>query len=370
MDAGISNLGLIDSAPASANRQASVYFQMTKTIRSITGLVGAGLIRPSERSKLDTVASRYAVAITPIMLSAIEQESDPIALQFLPSPDELITTPEERADPIGDSVHEKLPGLIHRYPDRVLLKPIHACAVYCRFCFRRETVGPGARALTEEEIVAALDYIASQPAIWEVILTGGDPLLLSSRRMGALIKQLDTIPHVRTIRIHTRVPIVDPARIDAAMVQSLRAATPVWIAVHTNHARELTDDARAALARLADAGLPLVSQSVLLRGVNDDADTLETLFRSLVECRVKPYYLHHPDLAPGTSRFRLPIDRGRDLLRALRGRLSGLAQPTYVLDLPGGHGKVPVGPDYLAQEGTIEDPWGKTHAYPPNSDRD
>lgn len=305
-----------------------------------------------------------------MVAAAIEHDTDPIALQFLPSPDELITTPEEQADPIGDSVHEKVPGLIHRYPDRVLLKPIHACAVYCRFCFRRETVGPGARALTDQELVAALDYIASHASIWEVILTGGDPLLLSPRRMREVIERLDAIAHVRTIRIHTRVPIVDPDRVTDGLVQSLRVSTPVWIAVHTNHARELTPQARAALARLVDAGVPLISQSVLLRGVNDDAATLEELFRSLVECRVKPYYLHHPDLAPGTARFRLPLGRGRDLLRALRGRLSGLAQPTYVLDLPGGHGKVPVGPDYVASDGRIEDPWGAAHAYPPNPDRD
>ncbi|GIL39434.1 lysine 2,3-aminomutase [Rhodospirillales bacterium TMPK1] len=309
-----------------------------------------------------------------MVVAAIEHDADPardpIALQFVPSSDELITTPDELADPIGDSVHEKVPGVIHRYPDRVLLKPIHACAVYCRFCFRRETVGPGARALTDEEIVAALAYIASHKSIWEVILTGGDPLLLSPRRMRDLITRLDAIEHVKTIRIHTRVPIVDPARVDADMVAALRAPTPVWVGVHTNHARELTIEARAALARLADAGLPLIAQTVLLRGVNDDADTLEELFRSLVECRVKPYYLHHPDLAPGTSRFRLPLDRGRALLRTLRGRLSGLAQPTYVLDLPGGHGKVPVGPDYQGPNGTIEDPWGQSHPYPPNPDRD
>jgi lysine 2,3-aminomutase len=348
---------------------------MTKTIRSIAGLARAGLVRPQDRSKLDTVASRYAVAVTPILAAAIEHDSDPIALQFLPSPDELITTPEERADPIGDSVHEKLPGLIHRYPDRVLLKPIHACAVYCRFCFRRETVGPGARALRKAELENAYDYIRAHPEIWEVILTGGDPLLISPARLAEIVRVLDSISSVRTIRIHTRVPIVDPDRVDDAMVQALRVKTPVWIAVHTNHARELTPPARASLARLADAGLPLVSQTVLLRGVNDDAEMLEDLFRSLVECRVKPYYLHHPDLAPGTSRFRLPIARGRSLLRALRGRLSGLAQPTYVLDLPGGHGKVPVGPDYVGPgvgegEETIEDPWGRSHAYPPPPDRD
>ena len=343
---------------------------MTKTIRDLAALAHKGLIRPSERSKLDTVVSRYAVAVTPEMVDAIEHTTDPIALQFLPSPDELITTPEERADPIGDSVHEKLPGLIHRYPDRVLLKPIHACAVYCRFCFRRETVGPGARALNDEEIHAAIDYIASHKAIWEVILTGGDPLLLSPRRMRDLVEKLDAIEHVKTIRIHTRVPIVDPTRVDAEMINALRAPTPVWIGIHTNHARELTVDARAAIARLADAGLPLIAQTVLLRGVNDDADTLEELFRTLVANRVKPYYLHHPDLAPGTSRFRLPLFRGRALLKALRGRLSGLAQPTYVLDLPGGHGKVPVGPDYVGSDGQVEDPWGQSHLYPPNPDRD
>ena len=240
---------------------------------------------------------------------------------------------------------------MHRYPDRVLFKLVHVCAVYCRFCFRREMVGPGkATALSEAAYRAALDYIRAHSDIWEVILTGGDPLMLSPRRLAEIMADLAAIDHVKIVRIHTRVPVAAPARIDGDMVSALRVAgATTWIAVHANHPRELADEARAACARLADAGIPLVSQSVLLRGVNDDAEVLEALMRAFVECRIKPYYLHHGDLAPGTAHLRTTIAQGQELMRSLRGRVSGLCQPDYVLDIPGGHGKAPIGPNYLSQ---------------------
>jgi lysine 2,3-aminomutase len=341
------------------------------TLRTPADLVAAGLVEPVRRAALEAVAARYAVAVTPAMAELIDpaDPDDPIAAQFVPDPAELVRHPEELADPIGDAAHSQLPGIVHRYPDRVLLKPLHTCPVYCRFCFRREVVGPGGEGtLSAAELDAALAYIAARPAIWEVVVTGGDPLTMSARRLKDLVTRLAAIPHVGVVRFHTRVPVVAPELVTAARVAALRAAgAATWVAVHVNHPRELGAEADAALARLADAGVPLVSQSVLLRGVNDDPATLGALFRALVERRVKPYYLHHADLAPGTARFRSGIAEGQALMRALRGRLSGLCQPHYVLDLPGGHGKVPVGPCYVeATEAglTLTDPNGLRHRYP------
>jgi lysine 2,3-aminomutase len=331
------------------------------TLRRIADLVAAGLVEPARAAALERVAQRYAVALTPAMAALVEAPDDPIARQFLPDEGELAIAPEERVDPIGDAAHEAVPGLVHRYPDRVLLKPHHACAVYCRFCFRREQVGPGGAALDEKALGRALDYIRAHPEIWEVILSGGDPLLLSPRRLKRLVGALDAIPHLGSIRIHTRVPLVAPERVGAA---ALAARKAVWVVLHVNHARELTEAARAAIAKLRRAGIPLLAQSVLLKGVNDDAATLEALFRALVALGVKPYYLHHPDLAPGTAGFRGTIAEGQAVMRALRGRLSGICQPTYVLDIPGGHGKVPVGPAYLDGE-VVEDPWGGKHLLNP-----
>ncbi|MFG1417697.1 lysine-2,3-aminomutase-like protein [Xanthobacter sp. V0B-10] len=344
------------------------------TLRTPGELADAGLV--ADPAALDAVARRYAVAVTAPLAGIIDRvdAADPIARQFVPDPRELDIRPEERADPIGDDAHSPVPGIVHRYPDRALLKIVGVCAVYCRFCFRREMVGPGAEtALSPEALEAAFAYLSGHPEIWEVILTGGDPFMLSARRMGEVTGRLAAIPHVKVARFHTRVPIAAPERVTADLVAALKApALTSYVAVHANHARELTGEARAALARMADAGIPLVSQTVLLRGVNDDAETLAALFRALVECRVKPYYLHHPDLAPGTGHFRLPIAEGQALMRALRGRLSGLALPTYVLDIPGGAGKVPLLPDHLEPMpeagGTryrVTDNCGGVHLYPP-----
>ena len=341
------------------------------TLRSPEALAAAGLIPPERLAGLERVAARYAVAVTPAMAELIDvaDAADPIARQFLPRPEELDAAPEDLADPIGDAAHTPVKGLVHRYPDRVLLKLTHACAVYCRFCFRREVVGPaGEGTLTAAEIDAALAYIAGDPAIWEVILSGGDPLVLSPRRLRAVMDALGAIDHVKVVRLHTRVPVVDPKAITSDLVAALRCeGKAVYVALHANHPRELTPAARAACGRLVDAGLPMLGQTVLLAGVNDDADTLGALMRAMVEIRIKPYYLHHADLARGTRHFRGSIAKGRTLMRALRGDLSGLCQPTYMLDIPGGHGKVPIGPDHVGRgpDGglEIEDPRGGWHAY-------
>jgi lysine 2,3-aminomutase len=345
-----------------------------KTLRRLSELDTAGLTSANQRDALEKVAAQYAVAITPAMAGLIDRADphDPIARQFVPDAAELTTTPEERADPIGDDAHSPGPGIVHRYPDRVLLKLTHVCAVYCRFCFRREMVGPGAEPLTAKQLDAAVDYIAVHPGIWEVILTGGDPLVLSPRRIKAVMSRLAAIEHVKIVRVHTRVPVADPDRITREMIRALKIKGKAsYVVLHANHARELTDAAREACARMIDAGIPMLSQSVLLKGVNDDPQTLGALMRALVENRIKPYYLHHGDLAPGTSHLRTSIEHGQRLMRALRGRLSGLCQPEYVLDIPGGHGKSPIGPSYLSQDaagGTrVEDFNGASHCYPPTT---
>ncbi len=345
-----------------------------RTMRSASDLAAAGLVGEAQRAALDDVAQRYAVAVTPAIADLMDpaDPNDPIARQFVPQLAELTTAPHELADPIGDEAHSPVEGIVHRYPDRVLLKLLHACAVYCRFCFRRETVGPGgASSLSTADFDRALAYIASQPQIWEVILTGGDPLTMSPRRIGEVMRTLGRIAHVKVVRIHTRIPVVDPARIDAAMIDALKlGGQTVYVALHANHPRELSPQARAAIAALVDAGVPMVSQTVLLRGVNDDEGVLADLMRAFVENRIKPYYLHHPDLAPGTAHLRVGLERGRELVAALRGRISGLCQPEYVLDIPGGFGKVPVGPSYLAAaDGAwrVTDPNGASHAYSDDS---
>jgi lysine 2,3-aminomutase len=295
---------------------------------------------------LTEVANRYAVAITPTMDALIDPSNpdDPIAAQFRPDVRELQIAGDELSDPIGDDAHTPVKGVVHRYRDRCLLKLVHVCPVYCRFCFRREMVGPeGDGTLTGAELEAALAYIAAHDEIWEVILTGGDPFLLSARRVREITGQLAAIPHVKIIRWHTRIPAVDPLRVTPDLVEALRVeGATTYVVLHTNHPRELTEQARAAIARIVDAGVPMLAQTVLLKGVNDDADTLEALMRGLVEARVKPYYLHHLDKAPGTSHFRCSIAEGQNLVQALHQRASGLAQPTYVLDIPGGHGKAPL----------------------------
>ena len=350
---------------------------MDDQIRTPADLARAKLIDDQILDDVVAVAARYAVAITPAMAELIDptDPADPIARQFVPDPRELTTTPEENADPIGDRRWTPVEGVVHRYPDRVLLKVVHVCPVYCRFCFRREMVGPdGDGGLTGKKLDQAISYVASHPEIFEVILTGGDPFMLSPRRAGELTERLAAIGHVKVLRWHTRVPIADPARVTGELVQALRrSGKAVFVAVHANHARELTLAAGAAIGRLVDAGIPVLSQTVLLKGVNDDPATLEALLRGLVSLRVKPYYLHHADLAPGTSHWRTTIADGQRIARALRGRLSGLCQPTYVIDIPGGYGKVPVGPSYAQRaadaddgcEATIVDSAGQVHRYLP-----
>ncbi|MFD1797762.1 lysine-2,3-aminomutase-like protein [Paracoccus aurantiacus] len=330
-------------------------------LTSVAELVDAGLANSADSPELDRVAKDFRIRITPAMQSA----EPGLARQFVPDRRELTVRPEELTDPIGDHAHSPVPGLTHRYTDRAILHVTQTCDVYCRFCFRREAVG-AAGPLPPDQLDNALAHIASTPALREIILTGGDPLTLSPRRLADILDRLDAIPHIEVIRIHSRVPVVAPQRISAiAPLLTRRAA--VFVVNHINHPDELTPEAKAAIRTLAKTGAALLSQSVLLRGVNDDAETLARLFRGLTAIGVTPYYLHHCDLARGTSHFRTTIDEGLSIIAELRGHLSGIAIPSYVLDLPGGFGKVPLDSAAVTRAGPglwhIRDWRGGLHEY-------
>lgn len=341
-----------------------------KSLRSLEDLVAAGLLPSDAVAEVQPVADSFAIGVSSQMASAIRagDRNGPVARQFIPDRRELAVDPIERHDPIGDEAHSPSFGLVHRYPDRVLFKLVSVCPVYCRFCFRREMVGPdGDGAMSDKDIAAAVAYVQARPQIREVILTGGDPFMLSARRARKLMDHLNGIAHLDVIRWHTRVPVVAPERLTDEFVAAVaQSEKTVVVAVHCNHADELTPDANAGLRALRRAGVTLVSQTVLLKGINDNLPALEALMRAFLRLGVLPYYLHHGDLARGTSHFRTTLEEGLDLVEALRGRLSGLAQPTYVLDLPGGAGKVPVTRELIAEGGARN--WsGEWYAYPPTA---
>ncbi|MDJ0447627.1 lysine-2,3-aminomutase-like protein [Methylocystis sp. JR02] len=340
-----------------------------RTLASVADLASAGLIPAKRAAALAEVEARYSVAVTPEIAGLIDPSdpADPIARQFLPDAREIVTLPQELTDPIGDTARSPVPGIVHRYPDRVLLKLLTVCPVYCRFCFRRESVGRGkGDLLGEAEVEAALDYIAANPQIFEVILTGGDPLMLSARRLAQVARRLAAIPHVAVLRVHTRAPTAAPDLVTPERLAALReSGKALYVALHVNHARELSAGACTAIARLRAAGATLLSQTVLLAGVNDDAAILEQLMRALLAQGVKPYYLHHPDLAPGTGHFRTSIAAGKVLHAELARRITGIGLPSYVLDIPGGFGKIPV--SALEPDGAgswrVLDRAGRLHLY-------
>ncbi len=350
---------------------------MNRPLRHPKDFVQAGLVAPEWETALEQVTENFVAALPDELRSSIDLSNpdDPVAKQFVPDPQELHILPEEYEDPIGDNPFTPIKGITHRYPDRLLLKPVHVCPAYCRFCFRREKVGSGSETLTSQEMEAALDYIRQHPEVWEVILSGGDPFLLSKRRLASIIEALDAMEHVEVIRIHTRVPVVSPSTIDMDFVQVLKVPTPVYVILHCNHPQELSNAAQSACAQMSDVGIPLLSQTVLLRGINDTPEVMERLLRQLTRLRIKPYYLHHPDLAQGTSHFRVSIAEGQALMQTLRGRISGLCLPTYILDIPGGYGKVPIGPNYLLPSGEpanhntylVTDVQGRQHTYSPGA---
>lgn len=287
--------------------------------------------------------------VTPYYLALCDKHDPrcPIRLQCVPRVDEAREIPGDLKDPLGEEAHEVAPHLVSRYPDRALLLATDHCGVYCRFCTRARMVGDGAGAVPLDRLAPAFAWLEAHPQVRDVILSGGDPLTLSTDRLVRLVARVRSIPSVETIRLATRVPVTLPSRVTAELVRALKPHHPIWVMTHFNHPKELTKEAGVACRRLADHGFPVMNQAVLLRGVNDDAATLEALFRGLVRWRVRPYYLLQMDPVRGTGHLRTPIAAGIALMEQLQGRLSGIALPKLIVDTPGGMGKVPIGPDYI-----------------------
>lgn len=303
-----------------------------------------------EAGALEEVCARYPLRITPHYLDLIQEPGDPIWRQCVPDPQELADD-QPLEDPLSEDRLAPLPNVVHRYPDRVLLLVAGTCATYCRFCTRKRKVGCRGNEVSLGEVMDGIDYVARNPGVRDVLLSGGEPLLMSDLLLKEILERLRRIPHVEVIRVGTRVPVVLPARITEEFCNLLRRCHPLFVNTHFNHPRELTPEAREACLRLADAGVPVGNQTVLLRGVNDQPAILEELFRGLLRLRVRPYYLHHMDLVRGTAHFRTRLETGLEVMAALRGRLSGLAIPHYVVDLPGGRGKIPLTPGYVERLG-------------------
>ncbi len=327
--------------------------QARGAIRTLEALERVLVLTPAERKGVKRALDEgFPMSITPYYLGLVDRHDPdcPIRKQVVPTAAESIEIPGDRVDPLGEVAHEVAPELVQRYPDRVLLLASDRCAVYCRFCTRSRMVGDGGGARSMAHLEPAFQHIESHPDIREVIVSGGDPLVMSTRRIAEILARLATIAHVGNVRIGTRAPVTIPQRITEELCEALRASHPsVWVMTHFNHPAELTAESEAAVARLVDHGLPVMNQSVLLRGINDDADVLETLFRGLVRHRVRPYYLLQADVVRGTGHLRTPLDTGIEIMAALQGRLSGIALPKFVVDTPGGRGKVPVGPETIVR---------------------
>ncbi|MFY9329089.1 MAG: lysine 2,3-aminomutase [Georgfuchsia sp.] len=308
-----------------------------------------------KRQQLEATLRKFPLAITPYYASLIdtaEPELDPVFLQSFPSPSELIMQKEDMADPLAEERDSPVPGLTHRYPDRVLLLVSNMCSMYCRHCTRKRRVGDKNTNPDKESISRAIDYIRNTPQIRDVLLSGGDPFLLSDSRLDWILTELRSIEHVEIVRIGTRTPVVLPYRITDDLVNMLKKHHPLWINVHFNHPRELTASATEALTKLADAGIVLGNQSVLLADVNDCPKIMRALVHGLVKRRVRPYYMYQCDLSEGLTHFRTPIGKGIEIIESLRGHTSGFAVPTYVVDAPGGGGKIPVAPNYIVSWST------------------
>lgn len=342
------------ASPAAAAKRKKPRFrasdwqaQVRYAVTSYEGLSAAMSLTEEETRGVER-ASREGlpISVTPYYMSLVDgaDPACPIRRQVVPLDAEGTTAPGDLEDPLGEVAHEVAPHLVKRYPDRVLLLVTDRCAVYCRFCTRSRIVGDGGGAVSMEALAPALTYIASHPEIRDVIVSGGDPLTMATARIVRVIAALREIPHLDTIRIATRVPVTLPMRVTTELLRALRPYHPLWIMTHFNHPKELTKEARGACRKLADAGFPVMNQTVLLRGINDDPDVLETLFRGLVRERVRPYYLLQADPVRGTSHLRTPLSRGLELIGALQGRLTSIALPKFICDTPGGKGKVPLFP--------------------------
>jgi lysine 2,3-aminomutase len=327
-------------------------WQLRNRVQTAEELEGLLDLTDEERAGLRAAPGLFRVGITPYYLSLIDPRHPfcPVRLQVIPTGDEAMESQGEYRDPLGEDALSPVTGLVHRYPDRVLLLALDRCAIYCRHCNRRRMVGQESP-ISQEELERALDYIRAHPQIRDVLISGGDPLTLSTDRLERILQRLREIPHIDFIRIGTRVPVCLPMRVDEALCAMLRKYHPLYINTHFNHPKELTPEAAQACALLADAGIPLGNQTVLLRRVNSSARTLEALFRGLLRMRVRPYYLFQGDPVLGTDHLRTPVGAGLSIMDQLRGRVTGMAMPHLVIDAPGGGGKIPIGPTYLLTQG-------------------
>lgn len=345
------------------SNSASWAQQLRRGLVSLEQLAERGwLDAPADQLEYQQAKAALDIRVPAIFHQAIDHGQESLVRQFIPSIEEARIAPEELADPIGDETFSPVPGLTHRYPDRVLIKITYQCAVYCRFCFRRHKVSHSEENLSYDALNDAYNYIESRPEIREVIFTGGDPLVLTDARLEPHLARVDRIAHVDSIRFHTRIPVALPERVNASLCERLSSMQKLcWIVIHANSGDEITPNAREAINRLRSSGLPLALQSVLLRGVNDSIEQLEVLWRGFYRLGVKPYYLHYPDLAKGTQHFRIPLERAIGLVEQLRGRMPGLAIPQLTIDVPGGHGKIAVSSDTCrkidAQSQATSDTW-------------
>lgn len=324
-------------------------WQLQHRIRSLSQLERILVLSPVEHDMLTRGGRVLPFAITPYYASLISPTAadDPLRRSVVPTARELDRSPGEDDDPLGEDKHSPVPGLVHRYPDRVLLLVTGFCSTYCRYCTRSRVVGHGDLAPSPSRLEAALDYIRETPTIRDVLLSGGDPLTLADEHLDWLLAQLRQIPHVEIVRLGTKVPAVLPQRITPQLCRVLKRYHPLFMSLHFIHPDECTPESFEACGRLADAGIPLGSQTVLLRGVNDDVEVMKRLMRKLLEMRVRPYYLYQCDPISGSSHFRTPVSKGLEIVEGLRGHTSGYAVPAYVIDAPGGGGKIPLQPEYV-----------------------
>ncbi len=345
-------------------------WQLRKSLKSLSQLEEHLTLSEEERAGILLTGTKLATSITPHFFNLVHSTDpdDPIRRQVIPRIEESLTDPTEMSDPCGEDSHMPVPGLVHRYPDRVLFLVTDRCASYCRYCTRSRVVSGVSDQKLETQWEAAFEYLAKTPTVRDVLLSGGDPFLLSDSRLDKILTRLREIPHIQFVRIGSRIPIFLPQRITPALCEILAKHQPLFISIHTNHPRELTTEVRDGLARLSHAGVQLGNQSVLLRGVNDSLPVQAALLHKLLMCRVKPYYLYQCDLIQGSSHLRTPIQTGLDLIENLRGHTSGYALPQYVLDAPGGGGKIPLNPNYVvsrsAKEITLRNYEGKKFIYP------
>ncbi len=370
---GIMAIGSPGAGPTDADGLDDWRRQDRMAIRDAAALSSYLPLSGKAGKDIERARLRFRMKITPYYLGLANPEDPecPIMKMAIPDIRELTIHPDELEDPTGDENPElgnlPVPRLVHRYPDRALLLPTARCGTYCRHCFRRRLAGRADHNATQFELSAALRYIRTHTGIREAILSGGDPLMMSDESLLSLLERIRKIPHVRTLRIHTRMPVVNPFRITDELARGLSRLSPLWLVLQVNHPREITPIARKHWRRLTDSGIPLLNQSVLLKGVNDHTDTLRELGWGLIESGIRPYYLHHPDLAKGTGHFRVAVQKGVHLLRELQGTLPGYAIPQYVLDTPGGHGKVPLQYPYLKEKSSgeyqVEPPCGGQIAY-------